>query len=143
MFGTVREMAGGRVELRFERRLRHPPETVWRALTDVGELRAWFVEILDYDRCRLDFTQGAALEFVAKGDGPTGHGRVLACEPPRLLEYTWDGETLRFELAQDGAGCLLVFTNTLPDRDTAAAVDTGWQDGLDQLASLLDTRALR
>src|SRR5918992_171988 len=130
MFGTVRDVGDGRVELRFERRLRHPRENVWRALTDVGELRAWFVEILDYERSRLEFTPGATLEFVAKGDLPTGRGRVTICEPPRLLEYTWDTETLRFELTPDGAGCLLVFTNVLPDRDTAAAVDPGWQAGL-------------
>ncbi len=29
---------GNRVELRFERRLAHPPEKVWRALTDNQEL---------------------------------------------------------------------------------------------------------
>lgn len=137
MFGTVRDVGDGRVELRFERRLPHPPEKVWRALTEIDELRSWFVEILDYDRSRLVFAEGASLEFAAKGDLPTGHGRVTACDPPSLLEYTWDEETLRWELAPSGADCLLVFTNTLPDRDTADAVEPGWRAGLDQLAAAL------
>jgi uncharacterized protein YndB with AHSA1/START domain len=137
MFGTMRELADGRVELRFERWFAHPPEKVWRALTTAGELCRWFVEILDYDRSALTFTPGAELTFVADGF-PTGHGRVLACEPPALLEYTWDGETLRWELSAADDGCRLVFTNTVGDGDTAAGVDPGWDLGLKRLADALD-----
>ena len=43
MFGTVRQLADGRVELRFERWFPHSPDRVWRALTSVAELRTWFV----------------------------------------------------------------------------------------------------
>ena len=137
MFGTVRELADGRVELRFERRFAHPRDKVWRALTESSQLRAWFVEILDYDRSELSFEPGASLRFVATGSLPDGTGKVVACDPPSLLEYTWDGETLRWELAPDGAGCLLVFTNVLPDRETAAAVDDGWRVGLERLSDAL------
>ncbi|RJQ81263.1 hypothetical protein D5S17_05865 [Pseudonocardiaceae bacterium YIM PH 21723] len=125
------------VELRLERRFRHPPEKVWRAITETEQLRAWFVEILDYDRSRLDFAAGAELAFVPKVDLPTGYGRVTGFDPPRLLEYTWDRETLRWELRADGSGCLLVFTNILDDPETAAAVEPGWQAGLDNLSALL------
>ncbi|QFU88962.1 hypothetical protein YIM_18915 [Amycolatopsis sp. YIM 10] len=45
--------------LRFERRPAHSREKVWRALTGRDELRTWFVQILDYDRSRLEFTEGA------------------------------------------------------------------------------------
>jgi len=136
MFGSVRELADGRVELRFERRFAHPRDKVWRALTEASQLRAWFVEILDYDRSELTFAPGATLRFVA-GALPAGEGKVLACEPPSLLEYTWDDEILRWELTPDGAGCRLVFTNVLPDRDTAVAVDEGWQTGLERLDGTL------
>lgn len=137
MFGTVRELADGRVELRFERRFAHQRDKVWRALTSTAELRGWFVAILDYDRSTLEFTPGAALAFVADGF-PTGHGEVLACDPPALLEYTWDDEALRWELTETADGCLLVFTNTVADGDTAAAVDAGWDLGLKRLADALD-----
>lgn len=137
MFGTVRELADGRVELRFERWYPHPPEKVWRALTSPEELRRWFVEILDYDRSTLTFTPDAELTFVAAGL-PAGHGHVLRCTPPTLLEYTWDAETLRWELSAADGGCHLVFTNTVPDPATATAVDPGWGTGLKRLADALD-----
>lgn len=137
MFGTVRELAGGRVELRFERWFAHPREKVWRALTESAELRRWFVEILDYDRSALTFAQGASLTFVAEGL-PAGQGRVLAYDPPALLEYTWDEETLRWELSAEEGGCRLVFTNVVGDAGTAAAVDPGWDVGLKRLGDALD-----
>ena len=36
------EQSDGRWQLRFTRRLAHPPERVWRALVDPEELDAWF-----------------------------------------------------------------------------------------------------
>lgn len=141
MVGTVRELGDGRVELRFERRLAHAREKVWRALTQTESLRVWFVEILDFDRSRLAFAPGAALEFVATGGAAAGTGRVVVCEPPEVLEYTWDGESLRWELVPDGDGCLLVFTNVVGDAETAAAVDEGWRVGLERLGALLDGSA--
>ncbi|HWM05996.1 MAG TPA: SRPBCC domain-containing protein [Actinophytocola sp.] len=138
MSASTETLPDGRVALRFERRLAHPREKVWRALTEPDRLRAWFVEIIDYDRSRLDFAAGAELSFVADGF-PTGRGEVTAYDPPTLLEYTWDGETLRFELMVDGAsGCLLVFTNIVDGPETAAAVTSGWRTGLARLAVALD-----
>jgi uncharacterized protein YndB with AHSA1/START domain len=137
MFGTVWRRSDGRVELRFERWFAHPRDKVWRALTETAHLRRWFVEILDHDRSTLRFSPGAALEFVADGM-PPARGEVLACERPALLEYTWDEEVLRFELADVDGGCLLVFTNVVADAETAAALDDGWRTGLERLADALD-----
>lgn len=127
----------GRIALRFERRMAHPREKVWRAITETGRLRDWFVDILDYDRSRLDFAPGASLTFAANGF-PDSRGEVTAYQPPALLEYTWGEETLRFELTPDGAGCLLVFTNVVDGPGTAEAVRSGWSAGLDRLADALD-----
>jgi uncharacterized protein YndB with AHSA1/START domain len=141
MHGRLSQLEDGRYELRFERRLAHAREKVWRAIADPAQLRAWFVEILDYDRSRLDFAEGAELAFVPKAehDLPTGRGRTTRCEPPHLLEYTWDAEVLRWELAEDGtAACRLIFTNVVADLDFANAVAPGWQAGLDQLIKFLD-----
>jgi uncharacterized protein YndB with AHSA1/START domain len=133
---TTETLSGGRVALRFERRLPHSPERVWRALTEVGELRRWFVEILDYDRSRLTFERDATLTFAAEGF-PDGHGEVTAYQPLALLEYTWADEVLRFELTPDGDGCVLVFTNIVDGPETAVAVESGWQTGLERLADAL------
>lgn len=140
MLGTVDQADDGRFALRFERRLPHPPAKVWRAITEIDHLRVWFVAILDYDRSSLAFADGAALAFVPRAapELPTGHGHVTRFDPPRLLEYTWDSELLRWELEADGAdGCLLVFTNIVDERGTATAVAPGWHAGLDNLTALL------
>lgn len=137
MLETTRTLPDGRVELRFERRLPHPREKVWRALTETDQLRVWFVDILDYDRSQLAFAPGASLTFAAN-DFPDGHGEVTAYRSPALLEYTWGAEILRFELTDvDGAACVLVFTNVVDGPETAAAVTSGWATGLDRLADAL------
>lgn len=110
---------------------------MWRALTETGQLRSWFVEILDYDRSDLEFAAGAKLSYVA--DGRTvASGEVTAYEPPALLEYTWDAEILRFEIVPHDVGCLLIFTNVVDGPQTADAVASGWRTGLIRLGDLLD-----
>ncbi|WP_153031585.1 hypothetical protein [Amycolatopsis sp. YIM 10] len=66
-------------------------------------------------------------------------GRVVRVERPRLLEYTWDGEILRFELTDDGEhACKPVFTKVVDGPETGSAVAPGWEAGLDLLAAHLD-----
>lgn len=92
---------------RFERRLPHPPEKVWRALTETKELANWFPASIEGER-----GPGAALRFVFRdGAEPDAEGVILEHEPPRRLAYTMGRETLRWELCpiQEG-GTLLVFT---------------------------------
>jgi uncharacterized protein YndB with AHSA1/START domain len=131
--------------LRFERTFPHQQAKVWAAITQASQLRQWFVEILDYDRSELNFTagEGTELRFVPTLDDlPSGHGVVTQMDPPHLLEYTWDDEILRWELYAEGDGaCRLMFSNTVADPDTAAALEAGWQKGLDTLAAMLDARA--
>ena len=106
---------------RFERRLPHRPEKVWRALTEAEELAHWFPATMDGER-----EVGASLRFAFRdGDEPDAEGTITECDPPRVLAYTMGTETLRWELSPlpDG-GCLLVFTTavTLP---CAPANDNG------------------
>jgi uncharacterized protein YndB with AHSA1/START domain len=136
----------GRFALRFERRFAHPQAKVWRAITETDQLRSWFVQILDYDRLGFDLKPGATLTFVPKAEHEAmgiSHGTVTRFDPPNLLEYTWDSETLRWELEPDGDGaCRMVFTNIFDDRDSAAPMAEGWHTGLDLLEALLDSRAV-
>ncbi|MFY0567463.1 SRPBCC domain-containing protein [Archangium lansingense] len=123
---------GNKVELRFERRLNHPPEKVWRALTDNKELAHWFPARIEGDR-----QAGAELRFFfAEGDPTTG--KISVFDPPRVLEYTWEGDLLRWELRPEGGGCLLVFTNIPGDRANVARDATGWHICLDNLEASID-----
>ena len=103
---------------RFERRLPHRPEKVWRALTDRKELAAWFPAIVEGEHER-----GASLRFVFRdGEGreKTTQGKVTEHAPPRLLEYTMGRETLRWELSPIPEGTLLVFTTEVKVASTPA-----------------------
>lgn len=117
----------GRTELRIERRLDHPPAKVWRALTEPAELAAWFPAAVELDlrldgRIAFTFAEGED-DFV---DDPDNSGVIRAYDPPRLLEYTWGVEVLRWELAPDGLGCLMTLTATFDDRPAAASYTAGW-----------------
>jgi uncharacterized protein YndB with AHSA1/START domain len=129
-YGTL-ERGDGTVTVRFARRLAHPPEKVWRALTETRHLEAWFPTTIEGD-----FVPGAPLSFgFARLALPPMSGRMLACEPPKLLEFTWDDETLRFELTAHGAGTRLLFTATFAEVGKAARDAAGWHVCLDRLAA--------
>jgi uncharacterized protein YndB with AHSA1/START domain len=69
------EETGGTWRLRFERRLAHPPEKVWRALTEPEHLEAWFPTTIEGE-----FETGAALRFRHRDtDLPAMDGDMLAC----------------------------------------------------------------
>jgi uncharacterized protein YndB with AHSA1/START domain len=145
MLGTLHTRADGRFELRFERRLAHPVAKVWRALTDPEHLRAWFPASVD-----MDLTPGAKLQFepVPKAqarhglsdEDMTSYGEMTTAEPPRLLEYTWSGEILRWELEPTADGCRLRFTDVFDDRAIAADDGAGWHVALEALGTALDGR---
>jgi uncharacterized protein YndB with AHSA1/START domain len=124
----------GRWQLRFARSLPHPPEKVWRALTEPEHLAAWFPTDIEGPRAT-----GAPLRFVFRnGEGPTLEGEMLAYDPPSVLELRWGEETLRFELRPDADGTLLVFVNTFGELGKAARDATGWHVCLERLGCHLD-----
>jgi uncharacterized protein YndB with AHSA1/START domain len=131
--GTLHTVEG-RPMLRFERRLAHPPEKVWRAITEPAHLTQWFPADVEGER-RI----GAAIRLVFReGEGPIQSGTITELEAPRVFAFTWEESLLRWELRPDGQGCLLIFTQTFDDRPAAASYAAGWQGCLDALELLLD-----
>ena len=93
----------GRSVLRYRRRLAHPPEKVWRALTEDGHLAAWFPTTIEGVR-----EAGAPLHFSFRhGEAEAFDGEMLVFEPPSLLELRWADDVLRFVLEPAGAGSVL------------------------------------
>jgi uncharacterized protein YndB with AHSA1/START domain len=122
---------GDRCSLRFTRRLAHPREKVWRAITEPGHLAVWFPQEIIGER-----RAGALLRFVSSaGDG--FDGRMWVFDPPSVLEFTWGSDLLRIELAADGAGTVLILTDTFDDLGKAARDAAGWHECLDRLAGEL------
>jgi uncharacterized protein YndB with AHSA1/START domain len=120
--GTVTQTADG-WQLRWERRLPHPIEEVWRTLTEPALVRTWW-GVLD-----VDLRLGGHYDMAWQNPGgPTMHAVVTGCDPPRLLETEGDIHgRLRWELSPDGDGTTLVFTNTLLEVPDAVVDDlAGW-----------------
>jgi uncharacterized protein YndB with AHSA1/START domain len=126
MHGTLSEV-DGRPALRFERRLPHPVQRVWRAVSDPDELERWFV-------APVPWTPREGEAFEAAGQA----GRIVELDEPRVIAWAWGDERYRFELRADGDGCLLVFTHVFDDRlGPAAQHAAGWEAYLDRLAAHL------
>jgi len=71
---------------------------------------------------------------------PVLYGKILAWDPYRVFEWTWDTDVLRWELVAVADGTLLTFTTWLgKDVDRAMNAAAGYHVCLDQLIELLDT----
>ena len=139
MYGAY-ETIENRPALRFERRLSHPVEVVWRAITESDELEHWFPSRVEVD----ELGPGAEMTFRFENmplDAPsTMTGRVTAFDPPRLFEFYWGDDHLRFELEpvqDDEDASLLRLTVLLGARDKAARDAAGWHVCLDRLEQRL------
>jgi uncharacterized protein YndB with AHSA1/START domain len=94
----------------FEFDLPHPPEKVWRALTDPKLLAEWLLPVVG------DVALGKGTEFTLKtqpypGWDGTVNCRVLEMEVHRKLSYTWTVPFLdtivTFQLTPTGTGTQL------------------------------------
>jgi uncharacterized protein YndB with AHSA1/START domain len=119
----TQETVDGRPALRFERRLPHSVERVWRAVTEPAELARWFV-------AEAQWVPEQGETFEAAGHS----GRITAVEPPRLFAWEWGPERYSFELTPDGDGCLLVFTHVFnPELGPGWQHAAGWETYFNRL----------
>lgn len=137
--------------IRFERLLPGPIERVWAYLTESEKRGKWFasgeMDLRVGGRAQLTFrhadlnthkepTPEKYKEF--EGEVSFDH-RITRCEPPRLLGFTWDGESedgseVIFELTPRGDHVLLVLTHSrLADRAAMKDVSGGWHIHLTML----------
>lgn len=99
-------------------------QDVWRALTDEGELSAWFGA-----RVRLDPTLGGRGAFIDRGDGTSRMALVEAVDHERCFSFRWwpeheaDGtaSTVTFTLEESSEGTRLTVVETAVDAKANAA----------------------
>jgi uncharacterized protein YndB with AHSA1/START domain len=93
----------------FELDLQHPPEKVWRALTDPELLEEWLLPV-------VGFELAPEAEFTVRAPAQPGWDGTVSCrlveiEPHRKLSYTWvvgDMETVvTFTLTPTASGARL------------------------------------
>ncbi len=128
-----------RPTLQFERRLAHPVQAVWAALTEPAELAEWFP-----CQVEVDLRIGGSMTFRFSQSPPadpplTLVGEVTELDPPRTFSFLWGEDHLHFRLepVDDGAGCLLHFTVELDSHNKAARDAAGWHVCLDALERTL------
>jgi uncharacterized protein YndB with AHSA1/START domain len=71
----------------FDFDLHHPPQKVWRALTEPALLAEWLLPVFDFS-----LERGAAFKFKTQPYPPwdgTVNCRMMEIEPERKLSYTW------------------------------------------------------
>jgi uncharacterized protein YndB with AHSA1/START domain len=115
------------------RELRHPPAMVWEALTDPAQLSEWAP--FDADRS-LASVGPVKLSTVAAPKQQVSENTVKRAEAPRLLEYNWGGNDLRWELEPLGRGTRLTLWHNI-DRRFIAWGAAGWHICFDVLERLL------
>jgi uncharacterized protein YndB with AHSA1/START domain len=139
---------GDYATMTFTRRIGHPPEAVWSAITDPEELNGWYMT-----RAKITAGRDGSIDFVS---GPSQFhvtGRILSWDPPRLFEHEWkvaprpelpsgEDSIVRWELARDGRETLMTFTFRKLTRGTAIGFASGMHAFLERLEAQLDGKPM-
>lgn len=124
---------GDRWTLILVRELRHSPGKVWQALTDPAELREWAP--FDADR-NLGTTGPAKLSTVGARGTHISEGSVKRAEAPRVLEFSWGANDMRWELEPLANGTRLTLWHDIGRRFVAMGA-AGWHICFDVLDRFL------
>jgi uncharacterized protein YndB with AHSA1/START domain len=129
----------------FERVLHHTPEQVWEALSTPEGLKEWLLCV----EARIDGRVGGTIEMVSGPARYRSTGKILAWDPPRLLEYEWkvapvpemphgENAVFRYELTPLSDSTRLLVTYRRITKRTAPGFLPGTHAFLDRLEAQLD-----
>jgi uncharacterized protein YndB with AHSA1/START domain len=129
----------GDTDVVVRRSFSHPPEKVWRALTDPALIRQWLSPDGSLTRCEMDARPGGAFrhewpEFFFSGP-------VLEARAPNhlvLVEHfngdTTQGPTVTTTLTPEGTGTRMTVVMRYRDATArAAAIEQGFTDGITEV----------
>jgi uncharacterized protein YndB with AHSA1/START domain len=145
-------------ELRFERHLPAPVETVWNYLTDPGLRARWFmggaidprpggrIEFI-FDHDKLSDDDVPMPERYAANQGKRWTEEIIDIDPPHLIAYTFGTNSegvATFELApsEDGGTILTLVHSRIATREQALNYGGGWTSHLAVLEARLAGRGV-
>ena len=139
---------GDYATITFTRRVGHPPEEVWSAITDPEELKGWYMT-----RATITGGRDGSIDFVSGRRSSTSPAEYSRWDPPRLFEHEWkvaprpelpsgEDSIVRWELARDGHETLMTFTFRRLTRGTAMGFAPGMHAFLDRLEAQLDGKSV-
>lgn len=125
---------GDRWTLILVREMRHAPEKVWDALTDPAQLSQWAPFDADGSLARQNAT--VHLTTVGAPQPVISEATVKHAEAPKLLEYNWGDQAIRWELEALGSGTRLTLWQNIDKRYISMGA-AGWHICFDVLDRLL------
>jgi uncharacterized protein YndB with AHSA1/START domain len=141
--------------VRFERLLPGPIERVWSYLVEPEKRGTWLAKgnmdlridgRVEFEFCNsklTDSNEPPPPKYAQYGGEIRMTGRVIACEPPRKLVYTWaenvgEASEVTFDLSPRGDKVLLVLTHRKLAAKDMTSVAGGWHTHLDILVARLE-----
>lgn len=143
--GSIRPVDGG-WELRFERRLRHSPDRVWKILTTGDGLACWLAEaeidVRPGGKMELNFRQPDHAFMPDTPEERRQSNEVLVAEPYSRFDHTFGSDpesVVSWRLEPDGDGTRLILIHRVPEAwaDARKDVLSGWHyhmEGFDDAA---------
>lgn len=140
--GAIRRVEDG-WDIRFERRLRHSPERVWKALTTGDGLACWLaeaeIELAPGGKMELNFRQPDNDFMPDIPEKRRQSNEVLTVQPYSRFEHTFGSNpdsVVSWRLEPDGDGTHLTLLHRVPETWAGARANvlSGWQhhmEGLD------------
>jgi uncharacterized protein YndB with AHSA1/START domain len=136
--------------VKFERLLPGPIERVWSYLTESEKRAQWLcggdVETTADGHVDMHFHNVSLSsdediprpdKYNDKPEKMSFVGKVTRCEPPHVLEHTWEfGE-------ESSEVCLVLTHRRLESSDTVLSVSCGWHTHLNLLVDVLESKKLR
>jgi uncharacterized protein YndB with AHSA1/START domain len=125
-----------RLTVTVERDIPHPPERIWRALTQPHLIAEWLM--------KNDFKAAVGHRFQLSGDWGAASCEVLEIDPQKTLSYTWNAMGLEsvvtFTLTKTGSGTHLRMDQAgfRPDQQQAYhGAQWGWNKFLTTLEQVV------
>lgn len=114
------------------RDLKHPPAKVWTAITDPEHLKQW----APFDADRSLGSVGTA-KLTTVGTPMVADTQIKRADAPRVLEYSWGKQDLRWELEPIGStGTRLTLWHNI-DKNFIAMGAAGWHICFDVMDRLI------
>jgi uncharacterized protein YndB with AHSA1/START domain len=139
----------GQATLLFERRLAHPPQDVWDAITSPAHLERWYLT-----KAVIDGRPGGSIEFWSGPAKVHVKGRITVWDPPRVFEHERvieptaqmplaENSLMRWDIEPDGeGGTRLRLTHTRLAPAMAVQIAPATHALLDRLEDEVAGRAL-
>lgn len=142
--------------VKFERMLPGPIERVWSYLTESDKRARWLcggdVETTEDGRVDMNFHNVSLSsaddiprpdKYKDRPEKMSFSGRVTQCEPPNLLEHTWEfgdeKSLVRYELTEhDDKVQLVLIHRRLESMEIVLDVSAGWHTHLNVLVDVLE-----